>query len=651
MTTASPLFTPIRIGPMTVPNRIVETTYSINSGRADGLPDAPFIAHHAARARGGAGWIGGETWVLPTPLPPGRGEELLPGAAAIRTPIYDHPDFVPRVRAFADAIHAHGAVAVMQLTHLQSLLGPSAVPAALNSDVVPRALDEAEIEAVLDTYGAAAARFAAAGADAVEIHAAHETLPQSFLSPYTNRRRDRWGGDEAGRTRFVCEAIRRVRARTGDALAVGLRLCADEHRAGGYDLADMMRLARRIVETVRVDYLSIDKGSTWGVPSYVPPMQYGVAPFADAAAAIRRATGLPIVYAGRAVDAAVAERLLADGVADLVGMTRALLADPDLPAKTRAGRPLDVRPCVGCNTCIGRVVEGEVKTAACAVNPEVGHEADWPPLAPVARPRRIVVVGGGPAGLEAARVAATRGHHVVLLERADAVGGMLRLAARAPERDALAAFPAWAARRLAALDVDVRLGVEATTDAVLALAPDAVIVATGARPRRMDVPGAAADAVSDFAAALADAAPIGPHVVIASEDDHMLTPSLADYLAARGHRVEIAQKWLLPAGQVDRYTKGIVLARLRRAGVVLHPSLRVHGMDGRTVLASDAHTGEERRIEDVDTLVLSLGMESDDALYHALAGRVPELHRVGSAFAPRYLLDATQHGASVGRLV
>lgn len=636
---------------MAVPNRIVETTYSINSGRADGLPDPPFIAHHAARARGGAGWIGGETWVLPTPLPPGRADELLPGAAAVRTAIYDHPDFVPRVGAFTDAIHAHGAVAVMQLTHLQSLLGPSAVQSARNSDVVPRALDDDEIEAILDTYGAAAARFAAAGADAVEIHAAHETLPQCFLSPYTNRRRDRWGGDDAGRARFVCEAVRRVRQRTGDTLAVGLRLCSDEHRAGGYDLADMTRLARRIVETVRVDYVSVDAGSTWGVPSYVPPMQYGVAPFAEAVATIRRSVGVPVVYAGRAIDATVAERLLADGVADLIGMTRALLADPELPAKTRAGRTAEVRPCIGCNTCIGRVVQGEVKTAACAVNPEVGHEGAWAPLDLVEHPRRVVVVGGGPAGLETARVAAARGHRVVLLERAPELGGMVRLAARAPQRDAFAAFPAWAGRALAALDVDVRLGVAATADAVLALDPDAVVIATGARPRRMDVPGAPAGCVVDFAEAFADAVPIGRRVVIASEDDHMLTPSLADYLAARGHHVEIAQKWMLPGEQVERYTKGIVFARLGRAGVVLHPSLDVRAMDGRSVVAVDAHTGAERRIDDVDTLVLSLGMESDDSLYQALAGRVDELHRVGSAFAPRYLLDATQHGASVGRLL
>jgi len=651
MSSLERLFAPIRVGPMTVPNRIVETTYSINSGRADGLPDAPFIAHHVAKARGGAGWIGGETWLLPTPLPPGRADELLPGAGAVRAAVYDLPDFVPRVRAFSEAVHAHGAVVVMQLTHLQSLLGPSAVQSALNSDFVPRALDEDEIDALLDAYGAAAERFAAAGADGLEIHAAHETLPQAFLSPYTNRRTDRWGGDDAGRTRFVCEAVRRVRARTGGALAVGLRVCADERRPGGYTLADMRRMARLLTTTVAVDYLSVDLGSTWGAPSYVPPAHYPVAAFADAVRAIRTAVDVPVIYAGRATDAAAAERLLADGTADLVGMTRALLADPDLPAKTRAGRSADVRPCVGCNTCIARVVHGEVKTAVCAVNPEVGHEAEWGPLAPAPRSKRVVVVGGGPAGLEAARVAAARGHRVILLERAGALGGMLQVAARAPRRDALGAFAPWAARALAALEVDVRLGVEATAALVLELAPDAVVVATGARPRRRIIPGAAPGVVVDVVEALTGALPVGAHVVIASEDDHMPTPSVADHLANGGRRVEIAHKWLLPGDQIDRYTKGVVFERLARAGVVMHPSTCVESMEGRTIVARDAHGGAARRIDDVDTLVLSLGMESDGELYGGLVGRVPELHRIGSAFAPRYLADATQHGASVGRLL
>ncbi|MBM4242743.1 MAG: FAD-dependent oxidoreductase [Deltaproteobacteria bacterium] len=651
MPSLSRLFEPIAIGPMRVPNRIVSTTYSINSGRADGLPDEPFLRHHVARAAGGAGWIGNETWVLPTPLPPGRGDEILPGSAAIGATAFQHPDFVPRVRRFTDAVHEHGSVCVMQLTHLQSLMGPSAVQTALNSDVIPHVLDDDEIEQLLDAYPAAAAACHAAGADAVEVHCAHETLPQCFLSPWTNRRQDRWGGNLENRIRFVVEAVARIRRRVPEGLAVGLRVCADEHRDGGYRLDDMCHMAAMISEAAPVDYLSVDVGSTWGMPSYVPPMQYPVAAFAGHAAAIRRAVRVPVVYAGRVNDPEVAEQLLHDGAADLIGMTRALLADPEMPAKARAGRFSEIRKCIACNTCIGKVVHAEVKTALCAVNPEVGHEREWRPLEPAPVRKNVLVIGGGPAGLEAARVAAARGHGVTLLERGNALGGAMCIAARAPRRDALLDFPAWAARELSRLGVDVRLGVAATAEMVLAHGADAVVVATGARPRDGSLPGDSSVAIHDLVSVLSGAATARGHVVVLSEDDHMMTPSVADFLAERGARVEIVHKWLGVAEAVDRYSKGIVLHRLHAAGVRIHSSAQPRALVGRTLIIADAHTGRETRIESVDAIVTSIGMASDDALYRALKHRVAEIYCVGSAFAPRYVAEATQHGAAVGRLL
>ena len=651
MSSFSRLFEPVAIGPMRVPNRIVSTTYSINSGRADGLPDEPFVRHHVARAAGGAGWIGNETWVLPTPLPPGRGDEILPGSGAVAATAFQHPDFVPRVRRFTDAVHEHGAVCVMQLTHLQSLMGPSAVQTALNSDVIPHVLDDDEIEQLLEAYPTAAAACHAAGADAVEVHCAHETLPQSFLSPWTNRREDRWGGSPANRIRFIVEAVARIRARVPEGLAVGLRVCADEHRDGGYRLDDMCHMAAMICAAAEVDYLSVDVGSTWGMPSYVPPMQYPVAAFAGHAAAIRRAVPVPVVYAGRVNDPEVAEQLLADGVADLIGMTRALLADPELPAKARAGRVAAIRKCIACNTCIARVVHAEVKSAICAVNPEVGHERDWRPIEPAAVVKKVLVIGGGPAGLEAARVAAERGHAVTLLEKNAVLGGAMCVAARAPRRDAMLDFPAWATTELARLGVEVRVGVTATPETVVAHGADAVVVATGARPRGCSIPGESVVPIHDFAAVLAGDAFVRGHVVVVSEDDHMLTPSVADFLAERGARVEIVHKWLGVAEAVDRYSKGIVLHRLHAAGVRIHPSTQPRALVGSTLIVADTHTARETRIEGVDAIVTSVGMASDDALHRALKHRVAELYCVGSAFAPRYLAEATQHGAAVGRLL
>lgn len=645
------LFRPIQVGTMTVPNRIAATTYSINAGRADGLPDPPFIEHHVERARGGAGWIGGETWLLPTPLPPGRPDEIVPGMGAVRGAIYEHPAFVGRVREFTDAVRVSGAVSVMQLTHLQTLMCPSPVQIALNTDYIPHELEDEEIDLLLDAYPAAADKFHQAGADAVEIHCAHETLPQWFLSPRTNRRADRWGGSVENRVRFVVEAVRRVRERVPHGLTVGLRICADEHSEGGYDLVAMQEMMGSVCSTVSVDFLSVDVGSTYGMPSYVPPMQVGVAAYAGHAAAIRRSVDVPVLFAGRVNDPAVAERLLADGAADVIGMTRALLADPEFPRKLAQGRDAEIRKCIACNTCIGKVIHAEVKTPLCAVNPVVGHERKWAATRPAARRKRVVVIGAGPAGLEAARVAGERGHTVTLVERSDEVGGLMRIAARAPRREAFLDYPSFARGALDRLGVEIRLGCEATKEWVLERRPDALVVATGSVPRRAEFPGADQPNVVDFVSVLAGTAEVGRKVVVASEDDTVVTPSVADYLAVRGKQVEILHKWLMIGERIDRYTKGVVFQRLYGQGVVIRPSTRVRAVEGRVVVACNSHTGAVERIDGVDTVVLCLGTESDDRLYRELKGSVSEIYLVGSAFAPRLVADATQHGANVGRLL
>ncbi len=645
------LFSPITVGAMTVPNRIAETTYSINAGRADGLPDRAFTEHHLQKARGGVGWIGNQTWLLPSPLPPGRPDEFVPGAAAIRFAIYKHPQFVERVKQFTDAIHEAGAVCVMQLTHLQSLMCPSPVPAALLYDTVPHELEEEEIQFILDTYWEAAQAFHAAGADAVEVHCAHEALPQWFLSPHTNRRTDQWGGSVENRIRFVVEAVRRIREHVAPTLTVGLRICADEYREGGYTLEDMKQMAKMICDAVAVDFLSVDVGSPWGMPSYVPPMQYPLAAFSYAAAEIRQAVEVPVIYAGRVNDPVLAERLLAEGQADLVGMTRASIADPDFPRKARQGRLDQIRKCIGCNTCIGQMIHEERKTPVCAVNPTIGREKVWATVEPARAPKRVVVVGGGPGGLEAARVAAMRGHTVILLERNAEIGGQLLVAARAPRREGFLDFTRYEEVQLRLQRVDVRLNTTATPEMVLGLNPDAVIVATGSVPRTLDVPGAEQPNVVQGRDVLAGTVEVGQRVVVVSEDDGMETPSIADFLATQGKEVEILHKWLMIGSRVDRYTQGVVFYWLYKNGVKISPSTRVRAIEGHTVVAYNAHTAADRIIGGVDTVVLSLGSRGDDGLYRALKGKVKELYLVGAAFAPRRLAEATQQGAEVGRRV
>jgi len=645
------LFTPLQIGTMTVPTRIAETTYSILAGRKDGLPDPEFIAHHVPKAGHGVGWIGSETWMVSTPLPIGFPDELLPGQAAMRHRIWEHPQFVNRVKTFTDAVHQNGAVCVAQLTNLQQTMCPSPVSVQLANDYIPHELEEEEIESIIDTFWQAAEKFHAAGADAVELHCAHETLAQWFFSPYTNKRADRWGGTVENRVRYVVEAVRRIRAHVPRALNVGLRINADEYKEGGYNLEDMKEMARAICEAVPVDFLSVDVGSPWGMPSYIQPMQYPLAGFSYAAAEIRQATGVPVLYAGRVNDAVLAERLLAEGAADLIGMARASIADPEFPRKVREGRLDEVRKCIACNTCIGRVIREENKTPCCAVNPVVGHELEWMHVTSAARRKRVVVVGGGPGGLETARVAANRGHHVTVLEKGTEVGGQLLIAAKAPRREGFLDFPRYQQFQMDLLGVDIRLNTTATPQMVLDLKPDAVVVATGSVPRRLEVPGAEQANVVQAWDVLAGRVPVGQRVVIVSEDDHMETPSVADFLASQGKQVEILHKWLMIGSEVENYSRGIVFYWLYKNGVVISPSTRVRAIEGKTVLAFNAHTGEERRIDNVDSVVVSLGSRPDDQLYRALKGTVAELYVVGAAFAPRRLMEATQHGATVGKVL
>ncbi len=648
------LFSPLRVGPMTVPNRIAETTNTIMAGRLDGMADDTFTAHHVAKAKGGTGWIGNETWLLNLPMPNESADEFFPGAGAIRIPLYLMPDFVPRLARFVDAVHDAGAVAVFQLTLLNFTMAASAVPVAEAYDWVPHALAEDEIEAIVNTYALAAGRFRDAGADGLEIHCAHEALPQTFLSPATNRREDRWGGDPRRRTTFVTETLARVRAAVGEGVALGVRICGQESREGGYDLLGMREMITYVAEAGNLDFVDVDVGHSNGVPPYVQPSYYDHGEFAEVGRAIRAdVSPIPVLFAGRVNDPVFAEGLLAKGFCDLVGMTRAGIADPDFPTKAREGRLAEIRRCIGCNRCIGESVHSYAphffKKPVCSVNPVVGNEALWDlAFRKATAPRRVVVAGGGPAGLEAARVAAMRGHEVILLEGRDALGGQVRLAARAPGRDAFEDFVYFQDGQMKLLGVDVRLGAAVDAGGVLALEPDAVVVATGSRPLPAGVPGAGAPHVVQGWDVLEGTAEVGERVAVVSQEDHHETPNVADFLAAAGRSVTLFHRWTQVGAQVDRYTIGTMMRRLEEGGVEICAGLRLASVDGGRLELRSPYTGALHVRDGFDTVVLVYGSAPDDRLYRELQGKVERLHLAGSAWVPRRIAEATAHGMRVG---
>ncbi len=650
------LFEPLQVGPMLVPNRICETTNTIGAGRSAGLPDAPFVDHHLAKARGGTGWIGNETWLLDEPLPPEAGDEFFPGVGAMRFPLYMLPGFVEEVAKFVEALHDAGSVGVFQLTHLNFTMAASPVPAAEPYDWVPHQLDDGEIERLINTYVLAAGQFQAAGADGIELHCAHESTPHTFLSPALNHRDDRWGGDPGRRVRFVTEIVSRVRERTGDAMALGIRINGQEFREGGYTLFEMREMITLITEQVSLDFVNVDVGHSWGAPSYVQPSYDEHARYRDVGRAIRADVApVPVLFSGRVNDPVVAENLLASGICDLVGMTRAGIADPEFPTKARQGRLGEIRRCIGCNRCIAESMDTTApqmfRKPVCSVNPQVGHEGEWAmTFRPARTPKRVVVVGAGAAGLEVARVAAMRGHEVVVLERSNSLGGQLSIAARAPGRDSFEDFIQFEQNQMDLLGVDVRLGSDASVESVLALAPDAVACATGSVPRQPNTPGVESAHVLQGWDVLAGRSQVGERVAVVSQEDHFETPNIAYYLAEAGKDVTIFHKWLGIGSQIDRYSIGAIMSRLAANKVKIVTGMRLATVEEESVVMTSAFTGDERRFEGFDSVVLVYGSVPDTSLHQALAqeGSVRRMFLVGSAWVPRRLAEATQHGAKVG---
>jgi thioredoxin reductase len=494
------------------------------------------------------------------------------------------------------------------------------------------------------------------GYDGVEITSYGGHLIEQFWSPHVNRRTDEYGGSLENRLRFAREVIESVRDRVGPGFCVGFRMTADQLLKDGLDHQAMKEIAGRLAAAGRLDYFSIS-GSTGETlelqAKTVPSLDNPLGLFNHYAASIKEVVDVPVLVAARIIDPAMAEDVLRRGAADLVGMTRALIADPDLPAKSLAGRREDVRFCTGANEgCIGRLYQG--LAIRCVQNPLIGHEAELSAVEPAPVPRRVVVVGGGPAGMEAARLAAERGHRVTLLERDDALGGQVRAAALAPHRAEYGRSIAWLARQLEAIGLDVRLRTEATVEGVLALQPDAVVVATGAAPRPAPWPGADGSHVVTADAVLLGRVPVrrGQRCVVIDDDGHMRGPGAAEALLDAGGEVEIVTRETLVGVDIDPTLRPALYRRLFTKGAVMTPLTAVLEIGPRGVRVEHVYSGQTRDLP-ADLVVLALGGEARAELYEGLRAAAPrlEVHRVGDGVAPRRLHDALLEGTRAGRLV
>jgi len=641
------LFTPLQIGPARLANRIVSSGHDTVMA-VDGEVGDQLVAYHEARAAGGVGLIVVQVaGVHPTAK---YTDAVL---------MADTDACIPGYQALMAAVAPYGTVVFGQIFHdgrelmesedgtLPVALAPSAVPNE-RFHVMPRAMSVEQIEEMVDCYAAAAHRLMRAGLHGVEVVASHGYLPAQFLNPQVNLRTDGYGGSLEGRLRFLREVLAAVRARVGTAIAVGVRVSADERSADQMDPAEMERALALLDGDGQLDYVSVVAGSSStlaGSDHIVPPMSFAPAYTAPLAARVKAVVSVPVLVAGRVNQPQEAEAVLAAGQADAVVMTRALIADPDLPVKAASGRAEDIRACIGCNqACIGHFHAGY--PISCIQFPETGREREYRTKAPASPPRRVLVVGGGPAGLKAAAVAAQRGHHVSVYEAARHLGGQVLLAQLLPGR---AEFGGAATNLVAEAErAGAKLVTGVTVDAAMVeeLDPDVVVVATGARPRWPQLERGDGATVVDVWELLGGSLPAG-RVVVADWRCDWLGLGAAILLAEAGRRVTLAVSGYHAGQRIQQYVRDEMVARATRRGVSIVPLVRPVGVDDDTVYLQHVLTGEPVLL-DADALVLSQGHLPVDELLAELATTGREVHAVGDCLAPRTVEEAVLEGLRVG---
>ena len=645
------LFSPLRIGPVTLSNRIVFSAHLTNYAE-DGLPSEQHAAYYAARAEGGTGLIITEEHsVHPTDWPY---EKLIHGF---------HPEVIPGYRRITDAVHRHGVPIFAQINHnggqasgMYSRLpvwAPSPIADPLFREV-PKEVDRREIAEIVAGYAKVATHCKAGGFDGIELQCSHSSIVRGFLSPATNARTDEYGGSLENRARILLEIVAAVREAIGRDLALGVRLCGDELVEHGTTIEEAVEVARLVESQGLTDYINTSIGVATSTlfmieaSMHIPP---GYALFIPSA--IRKAVELPVVGVGRFKDPLQAERALSEGHCDLVGVVRGQIADADFVAKARAGFTDDIRLCLSCNQeCVGRM--GLNRWLGCIENPRTGREVDLPP--PVTtEPRRVVVIGAGPAGMQAAIVAKMRGHDVVVLERDSQPGGQARLAAVVPNRAEFGDIVRNLHHDCRRLGVEIRFGVDADASAVMAERPEAVIVATGAVPSAPYwVPADAlpeGPQICDVRDVVAGTASPSGRVALIDELGFHQATSVAELLADRECEVEI-----ITPGMVVGQDLGITLdlenwnIRAAAKGIVQSTDLVAMGVESGKLNLLHHPTGQNVQ-RDVDWIVLAVPQAPNDALYFELKEHGVEVHRIGDAVAPRRAHAAVVEGYRVGGLV
>jgi len=644
------LFQPFRLGSVTLKNRLVMSPMTMNYATEDGLVTDKLIRHYMERAKGGVGLIMLEGTYF---TPEGKGYRHQLGicspehARALEQMTRAIHDLGEDTKIFMQLHHAGGRTSA-KVTGLQPV-APSEIPAYPGGEV-PHALTVNEIEALVRAHVQAAVWAREAGFDGVDLHCAHGYLIPAFLSPLSNRREDAYGGDLANRTRFLVEIIRGIKDGLGKAYPLTIKISGDEFMEGGLGAEEMIRIAQ-IAQQEGIDGISVSAGSVGGKKLgsleqahqilRTMPMMTEPGCLVPLAERFKEKLDIPVITVGRINHPSLAEDILAGGRADLVAMGRSLLADPYLPQKAMEGREEDIRLCIACNEgCYKRIFQQ--LDIRCAINPLTGREID-PGSPRAAAAKQVVVVGGGPAGLEAAYGAWQNGHKVTLIEAQQNLGGQLNLAAAAPGRSEIENLKRFLLKRLESTDVAILTGEKATVQVIETYRPDLVICATGAYPKVLEIPGLEnLPVMSAWEAIGGIAVPASPCLVVGGG---LVGCEAADYLSEQGCRVILVEILPAIASDGDADTQAYYDMKFSVNEVTIYTEAQIIRLDKGAVLVEK--DGEKIELP-VASVVLAVGAESDDSLYQELAAAGIACVKIGDCVTPRRILDAIHEGFQAG---
>ncbi|MBD9375328.1 FAD-dependent oxidoreductase [Rhizobium sp. ARZ01] len=644
------LLSPLNIRGARLKNRIMSTGHDTTLPTAALVNDA-LIAYQEARARGGAGLI------------------VVQVAGVHETARYTNhilmassDDCIPGYRRLAETVHRYGTTIFGQIFHpgreiteaqggmLAVAYAPSEVPNE-RYHVMPRPMTEALIREIVSSFGDAAGRLYEAGLDGVELVASHGYLPAQFISPRVNLRTDMYGGSLENRLRFIREVLADVRAKTSKDFVVGLRISGGEHDQQGLTGDEALEAICSLEKDI--DYVHVVAGSSassGGAVHIVPPMSISNGYMAPFSASVKARVSIPVFVTGRINQPQDADAIIASNQADVCGMTRALICDPEMPNKAIEGRLDDVRACIACNqACIGHFHKGA--PISCIQHPVTGREMVYGSMPSAQQKKKVMVVGGGPAGMKAAVVAAQRGHDVTLFEASGRLGGQALLAQLLPDRMEFGGLVTNLERELANSGVAIRRNTPVDRSVIEEHAPDSIIVATGARPYRPPLEGDGTLDVVDAWDVLTGKAKVGGSIVVADWRCDWIGIGMAVHFARNGNLVHLAVNGTMPGESIPLYIRDQSNAELRRLGVKVIPYARLYGYDDTTVYLQDTINSDPILLEDVNALVLCTGHRAVNELANSLEDFSGDVHVIGDCLAPRTAEEAIYDGLRVAALI